>query len=305
MIRHGMAENGYEERLQRSIDFIEENLRGEMALSDISRQANASLYHFHRLFRAFVGESLSEYVRHRRLNRAAEDLVGTKKSVIEIALDYGYSAPESFLRAFKAMYGMPPRDFRRLGRLPAVHGKAELVAEGRREIKGGIEMEPVMRGKSPFTLFGELIHTSHGACKIDTAGLWARERESRAISARARKEGAESLYGVCFGLCDGCGLNPEGGPDKFPYLIGWEAREGAPVPAGLVEMKVPGGKYAVFTIEGGGKDIHEAVSSIYGSWLPGSSFELSDSPVLEKYPADWTGSPDSTMEIWLPVKMGT
>ncbi len=296
-----MAENGYEKRLQRSIDFIEENLKEEMSLRDISSQANASLYHFHRLFRAFVGESLSEYVRHRRLSRAAEELVGTGKSIIEIALDYGYSAPESFLRAFKAMYGMPPREFRKRGEFPAAHRKAELLIKRERIFEGGVVMEPRICERSPFTLFGELIHTSHGACKTETAGLWAKERESRAIGGRARKEGAKSIYGVCFGVCDGCGVNPEGNSEKFPYLIGWEAKKGASVPSGLVEMTVPGGKYAVFTVEGG-KEIQDAVSRIYGSWLPASSHELSDSPVLEKYPADWTGARGASMEIWLPVK---
>ncbi len=297
-----MAENGYERRLQNSIDFIEANLKGEMSLRDISFQANASLYHFHRLFRAFVGESLSEYVRHRRLSRAAEDLLRTKKTVLEIALDYGYSTPESFLRAFKAMFGMPPRDFRKRGESPAAHRKAELLIKRERVIEGGVVMEPRICERSPFTLFGELIHTSHGACKTETAGLWARERESRGIGERARKAGAQSIYGVCFGACDGCGTKLEEDSEKFPYNIGWEARKGDCAPAGLVEMTVPGGKYAVFAVEGGGKEIQDAVSRIYGSWLPASSHELSDSPVLEKYPADWTGAQGSSMEIWLPLK---
>ncbi len=297
-----MAGNGYERRLQNSIEFIEANLKSEMSLRDISFQANASLYHFHRLFRAFVGESLSEYVRHRRLTRAAEDLVGTKKSIIEIALDYGYSAPESFLRAFKAMFGMSPREFRKRGEFPASHSKAELLVKREHVIEGGVVMEPRIYERSRFTLFGELIHTSHGACKTETAGLWARERESRGIGERARKTGARSIFGVCFGACDGCGTKLEEDSEKFPYIIGWEAGNGDCVPAGLVEMTVPGGKYAVFTVEGGGEEIQGAVSRIYGSWLPASSYELSDSPVLEKYPTDWTGAQGSSMEIWLPVK---
>jgi AraC family transcriptional regulator len=122
--------DGYRKRIQHAIEFIEANLRDELPLRDVSRQANASLYHFHRLFRANVGESLKEYIRHRRLTYAARDLVDTRKPIIEIALDYRYSTPESFLRAFKAMYGRTPRSFRKEGpeSLGALHVKADLIA---------------------------------------------------------------------------------------------------------------------------------------------------------------------------------
>jgi AraC family transcriptional regulator len=126
-----MDGNGYQRRLQDAIDFIEVNLRDELRLGDVSRIANASLYHFHRLFRASVGESLGEYIRHRRLTRAAQDLVTTKKTIIDVALDYRYSTPESFLRAFKAMFGKTPSAFRKKRRFTSIHTKADLEEKWR------------------------------------------------------------------------------------------------------------------------------------------------------------------------------
>jgi AraC-like DNA-binding protein len=64
-----MESLGYGERLQTAVDYIEENLPMDLSPSEVSRSANASPYRFHRLFRAFVGESLMEYFRHRRLSR--------------------------------------------------------------------------------------------------------------------------------------------------------------------------------------------------------------------------------------------
>ena len=163
-------------------------------------------------------------------------------------------------------------------------------------------MEPAIVERRPFTLFGELIHTRRGACKKEVAGFWARERGKERIGGLARASGAESVYGVCFGVCDGCGTGLEPDSEAFPYLIGWEAAEGARAPEGLVEMSIPGGKYAVFAVEGDLADIEKAVNRIYGSWLPASSRELSDSPVLEKYCTNWTGARGQSMEIWLPIK---
>jgi AraC family transcriptional regulator len=162
-------------------------------------------------------------------------------------------------------------------------------------------MEPSFVERGSFRLVGQLIHTSHGTCKKEVHGLWARERADERIKAFAGRAGADSIFGVCFGACDGCGTSLEADSEAFPYLIGWEAEEGAPVPEGCVAMTIPGGKYAVFTVDGNAGDIDRAVNTIYGTWLPATSHELSDSPVLEKYGRAWKGARGS-MEIWLPIR---
>jgi AraC family transcriptional regulator len=297
-----MDSSGYRDRLQDAIEYIEERLTEDLPLSEVARRANASLYHFHRLFRAFVGESLMEYIRHRRLSCAARALVETKRPIIEVALDVGYSTPESFLRAFKAMFGTTPSSFRKRGRLPAEHRKADLLGKERSASKGGIAMVAEFIDASAFTLYGALIHTTRGACRREVAGLWARERGNGKVGESARRSGAGSVYGVCFGACEGCGPKLEAGGEAFPYLVGWEAGKGSSLPEGLVEMKVPGSRYAVFKVEGDDEEIEKAVEAIYGLWLPSSSLDLADSPVLEKYAIDWSGAPGESMEIWLPVK---
>jgi AraC family transcriptional regulator len=303
-LRQGLSFTLYLKRCQvpNSIEFIESNLQEELALSDVSRQANASLYHFHRLFKVFTGQTLKVYIRSRRLTHAAHDLTATKKSVIEIALDYGYSAPESFLRAFKAFYGTTPREFRKRGVFLTVHAKADLLNREISVMQGVTIMNPRFEQKSRFNLYGNLIHTRHGSCKAEVHGFWARMHGDGHLDKLARKAEADAIYGVCFGVCDGCGSAIEEDAEQFPYLIGWEAAEGSPLPEGLVEMSVPGGKYAVFTVEGDDREIQRTIDRIYGSWLPASSHELADSPVLEKYGIDWTGKEGSVMEIWLPIK---
>jgi AraC family transcriptional regulator len=299
-----MEKSGYRKRLQASIDFIEENVREDLALKDVSFKANASLYHFHRLFRAFVGQSVAEYIRGRRLTHAARDLVRTRKPVIDIAFDYRYSTPESFLRAFKALYGTTPRDFRKKGLFRPAHRKADLINGAAAAQRGGTHMEPRIVDKEPSALFGSLIHTRHGTCHGEVTAFWERARREGTIGKMVRKAGVPYVFGACFGTCEGCGAAMEGDSARFAYVIGWEASKGDRLPDGMVEMALPGGTYAVFALEGGEREMQDAISRIYGSWLPESSWELADTPVLEKYGSEWTGGRESSMELWLPVRKG-
>ncbi len=69
-----------------------------------------SMYHFHRIFQRYVGMSVTDYVRKRRLTHAAQDLVSTERAVINIAVQYGFSSQEAFTRAFKRMFQLPPKN---------------------------------------------------------------------------------------------------------------------------------------------------------------------------------------------------
>lgn len=99
-----------------SIDFIEKHLCDDIKLDDIAKRSYFSEFHFHRLFRSEVGTSVMNYIRARRLSRAAEQLAGTEEDITGIALKYQFSSEESFSRAFKREYGICPRDYRNAAR---------------------------------------------------------------------------------------------------------------------------------------------------------------------------------------------
>ena len=54
-----------------------------------------------------------EYSRIYKLTRSALELRRTSKTVLEIALDFGYASPESFTRAFKNFYSITPSEYRK------------------------------------------------------------------------------------------------------------------------------------------------------------------------------------------------
>ncbi len=114
----------HQERVLRILVEIESNLSGELSLRALARQGNLSPYHFHRVFRALVGEPVKEYVRRLRLERAAHDLAFSSKPIVQIALDAGYETHESFTRAFRAALGSAPSEYRSAQIRPAASSPA-------------------------------------------------------------------------------------------------------------------------------------------------------------------------------------
>ncbi|WP_326514633.1 helix-turn-helix transcriptional regulator [Clostridium intestinale] len=102
----------YDACIKESIEYIEDNLDNKIELKELADKAFLSKYHFHRVFHSVVGEPVAEYIRKRRLKEAASELVTTDNKIVDIALKYQFSSQEAFTKAFKRIYGVPPREFR-------------------------------------------------------------------------------------------------------------------------------------------------------------------------------------------------
>jgi AraC-type DNA-binding domain-containing proteins len=101
------------ENMRRSIDFIEQHLSEEITLDNLAQLARFSKYHFHRMFKSTIGKPLMEYIRERRLTRAAYELIYSSKTITDIAFDLSFNSQDAFDKAFKRMYGIPPREYRK------------------------------------------------------------------------------------------------------------------------------------------------------------------------------------------------
>jgi len=98
--------------IDKAIGFIQGNPKENLSLQRIAENAGFSLNYFDSLFRRHTGYSPVGYARVYKLTRSALELRRTETNVLDIALEFGYSSPESFSRAFKAFYGMPPAEYR-------------------------------------------------------------------------------------------------------------------------------------------------------------------------------------------------
>ena len=102
----------YVERVNRAIDYIVRNLAQPVRLEEVSEAACFSPFHFHRVFKALLGETLNQFVKRQRLERALYLMShAPKRSLTDVALDCGFSSSSDFSRSFKQRYGPPPSVF--------------------------------------------------------------------------------------------------------------------------------------------------------------------------------------------------
>jgi len=102
----------WQERINHAIDYIEDNLAGEIDLAVAAKHMSCSVWEFQRFFSFMTHISLGEYIRGRRLTLAADDIRSGHEKIIDIALKYGYDSPAAFSRAFGQLHGVSPSSAR-------------------------------------------------------------------------------------------------------------------------------------------------------------------------------------------------
>ena len=96
-----------------ALDYIEDNICGELRISDIARHCCVSLSALQKTFKYVFHFSINDYILRRRFSCAARELLTTDSSVLDISLKYGYSNAESFTRGFQRLWGVSPSRFRK------------------------------------------------------------------------------------------------------------------------------------------------------------------------------------------------
>lgn len=99
--------------IEEAVHWIESNLKEPLSLDGVSGHLHLSKYHLHRLFRSLTGQPMMSYVRGRRLSSSVAELLETDMKIIDIAEEYHFEYEQSYERAFKRRFGLPPTEFRR------------------------------------------------------------------------------------------------------------------------------------------------------------------------------------------------
>src|SRR5690606_1215002 len=97
------------------MEYIERHLDQRIEGAELAQIAATSEYHMRRLFSALAGMPLSEYIRRRRLTVAGAEVLAGGRTLLDIAVRYGYGSVEAFARAFRAMHGVGPGEAWRSG----------------------------------------------------------------------------------------------------------------------------------------------------------------------------------------------
>jgi AraC family transcriptional regulator len=99
-------------KLRKVEDYVRDHLAEEVPVERLAELVELSPFHFSRVFKESTGMSPLQFVVRERITRAQQLIRETSRSLIEIALDVGYTSPSHFAQVFRRVIGVTPTEFR-------------------------------------------------------------------------------------------------------------------------------------------------------------------------------------------------
>lgn len=278
--------DSYQTRLERVLAYIHSHLDEPLTMERLADIACLSPFHFHRIFSAFLGETINAHVRRIRLEQAALRITDTGESMTEVALSVGYETPAAFTRAFRGLFGISPSAYRKQ-QTPFPPLAGQLTVEEIFAMKPEIHELQEMK-----VLF------------VKKTGPYA-EVAGKAWETLMKFAYQHRLLNPAT-LCIGVGHDdPAVTPEEQLRYDACITFTGDVQPEGEVGLQtIAGGRYAVFLHKGAYTGLSETYRSIYAGWLPNSGYALREVPCFEKYlnrDPRRTKPENLRTEIWVPV----
>lgn len=295
----------YIELIQKTIDYIDENVQEKISINNLASISGFSTYHFYRVFSSLVGFTVMQYVTRRKLQFALFELQAGKK-VIDVAMNYGFETHAGFTKAFKKCFGYPPHLYRLHApeRLPHKIDLSKLIS-----IKtGGIVMQPKIIEKNSFKIVGyefqnnlkNTLHTRDIPAFWSQRGLDDGKCETKLYTTLNPPKHGE----YCFCIK----TNME--TDDFSYVLGVGVDTFNLATDDMCKLEITSATYAVFTTPG--VEEKDFVNSIQGTWkyileewFPSSGYEFDEEKLDYEYYDEHchTWEYDKlSMEIYIPIK---
>lgn len=274
------------ERMNRALDYIEENLDADIDLKKAAQLACCSTSNFSTMFLIATGIQLREYIRRRRLSLAALELQNSDTKIIDIAVKYGYSSPTAFNRAFQNQHKVSPQ-YARSRKIPLVTYPRLSIQIN---LKGDVEMKVRIEKKPAFTVVGIKKAFRNDAVVNLIPEFW--DNTPKETYDKLMALGNAEPKGF-IGLC-----TDFDGSHKFYYYIAVATTQNAP--EGFMNYTVPAATWAILEKDG---DLMELNSRFWKEWLPSSGYRRAALriPDIEVYPETNMPKENYKYELWFPV----
>ena len=285
----------YDDRMHRVLEHIDKQLDQPLDLETLAEVAHFSPFHFHRLFSAWMGETLGDYLRRRRVEIAATRLVAQPRvRVLQVSLSVGFGSAEAFARAFKMRFGCSPTLWRL--RQSALRSAKSNPGQVKRNIDQVLPQN--------FAKNDAVRHPSpEASMKVE---LIDRQPATVAYLRHVGPYGAplmtfwqETVYPWM--VTNGLLQQPRYGishddptitvPQQCRYDAACEVPQGLTTLGNALKTTIPGGKYAALSFKGTVAGIEEAWIAMLRDWLPSSGLQLDGRMMFEYYPQDSSYDP--------------
>jgi len=281
-------QHDYMERINKVLLYIDEHLDEKLDLETLASVSCFSAFHFHRIMRAHLNESLGSYIIRQRMQIAAHLLQHSGKPVAVIAYEVGYETPSSLSKAFKNHFGVSPSEYRE---------KGMVLKRDDRNVLFNLK-------ETDMSLKPEIRHMDEMKV-IYVQAIGAYKNVGTAWESLCHFAGPRGLLGPqtkMFGLSHDDPDVTETSKLRYDACI---VIDQDMQPEGEVGIKtVRGGDYAVFLHKGAYSDLKRSYNDIFRNWLPQSNRELGDAAPIEIYLNDpeKVKPEDLLTEICIPLK---
>ncbi len=291
----------YRQRVHRVMDYISANLDEPLPLEKLARLAHFSPFHFHRIFRALVGEPVHAFIKRLRLERAVFAMEhGPKENLTTIALKVGFASSSDFSKAFKQAFGFSPSSYSRAAILEKSKIRQELAANA------GYRLGAVPSRANPDRFRVRICERP--ALRIGYVRVIGGFGPETILAAYRKIID----WGVSKRIVPGAkliGMSADD-PDVTPmakYRFDWclALPDNLTVDRGLSPATVSGGQFAELRCRGDIQKVDRAWRYLFYSWLPRSGFEPGDGPAMEvfrTYPTSGETWLEFDLDCCIPVR---
>ncbi len=279
------------EQINLALVYVQNNYSSNITAEDLAKVSAYSIFHFHRIFKELTGTSVNNYIRNTRLEKASNLLLyNYHKSIQTIALECGFSTATSFTQAFKKMFSMTPKDWRKGG---------YKINNPRNNISL-IRVDESMVLESPQIVTKEsvpILYTRVYKYENDISSVWNEMYEwCEAMNVLNKPHKYIGLF--------------HNHPSFLPYnTMRYSAcirTDEDIIPSGKIgRCKLSSGKFAKFEFTCSHLDLYKMMHLAYLTWIPSSNYEVRNFPAYVEYknPEHLMSNDILEIDFYLPIQI--
>lgn len=301
----------YTARINKTFDYIENNLEKSITLEELAQVANFSKFHFNRIFHSMVGETPFQFILRLRIERAATLIATNKKeSISEIAFKCGFSDISIFSRNFKNYFKVSATEYRvkksNYSKISQQHSNrhqsdertTQYFCPDLKTIKWRTNMKlnkSVEVKELPKMTLAYIRHI--GPYKGD-GRLFERIWNKLFTWAGPRGLIGGKDFKSLIIYHDDPNVTIE---DKLRMSVCITVPADTKVDGEVGKMEIEAANYVIARFELSEQDFQEAWSWVYGQWFPASGYQPDDKPCFEMYPEEPKDG-KFIVDICVPIK---
>jgi AraC family transcriptional regulator len=277
--------NNYQKSIDKVLTHIDANLNEKQELDKLAEIANLSKFHFHRIMKAFLDETLGNYINRNRLETAVKLLRYSSQPINEIANQVGYDTLSAFNKGFKKMFRVSPTSIRK-------HKNLIIDPQKTTVMKKFQLVETVKQIQDILVVFQQSKgNIGDHATKANWESLFAKAQKFEILNFESK------FYGIN-------GDDPEiTSNEKVRYDACIFIQKSKGLEANFSTKTIFGGKYLCFLYKGDYQNLGLVYNHIFRDWIIKMDYELRDEPIFEQYinNKEVTPKEDLLTEIFIPI----